>query len=851
MRQLLDNSNVLIATASVLNEFSAECLQQLGSQCSHLFMDEAHHTPAPTWTRIKKLFSDKPILQFTATPFRQDGKRIEGKIIYDYPLGLAQSNGYFKEINLIKINEIDDSQSDEQIASKAVATLTEDLNNDLDHVLMARVKNIDRAEAIINIYNRIAAQYNPLLIHSKLTAQQRLNALSQLHSRNTKIIICVDMLGEGFDLPNLKIAAIHDIHKSLAITLQFIGRFTRISSDKIGDATVVVNTADPQVNKNLEALYSENPDWNQILRQRSESAINKEKELQEVIQNFHGELSTQVSLWNLRPSFSTLIYRTNGEEWYPSRFQEVLPPDYKYWHSVNAQEKILVLVVSKQEDVKWGKYKDIKNLSFDLCVVRWDSEKQVLFMQCSDYDTFNCNALARVLCGDDTEILNGHGLFNIFSGINHPMVQNLGASRTGTISYTMYFGQEVTFGLSSIDRAESTPNNIFGWGYEEGEIVTYGCSARSGKLWSRGGGSIVDWKEWCMLIENKISSSNATEAEIIRGFLRPTAMNGRYNSVAIGIEWGERLIQTPENSAYVYFGDQEYKLFDVSLEVIKHSDTGPIYLLLTSEGHSSEYKINYNVGTEIGNCTYELVEGEAVSFKRHSGDRIPLSDYMVQDPFIIRYADGSFSYGNYHVSTPQPESFFDRDNLEAIEWDINIHSESQGQEIKTNSIQYKIIQSTLEDYDIVINDDGKGEAADIIALRKDSEDSYTIHLIHCKFSKTDKAGADISNMYELCGQAQKCIHWKHKGIDALIEHVKRREQKWSDAGYSRFIKGDIDQLIKLKKFSRYAKLNFAVSIVQPGLSKEKISTDIIQLLGCTENYLIKTTNAPFKVICSK
>ena len=36
------------------------------------------------------------------------------------------------------------------------------------------------------------------------------------------------MLGEGFDLPALKVAVVHDPQKSLAVTLQFIGRFTRI-----------------------------------------------------------------------------------------------------------------------------------------------------------------------------------------------------------------------------------------------------------------------------------------------------------------------------------------------------------------------------------------------------------------------------------------------------------------------------------------------------------------------------------------------------------------------------------------------------------------------------------------------
>ena len=39
------------------------------------------------------------------------------------------------------------------------------------------------------------------------------------------------MFGEGFDMPKLKIAAFHDIKKSLPTTLQLIGRFTRTSMD--------------------------------------------------------------------------------------------------------------------------------------------------------------------------------------------------------------------------------------------------------------------------------------------------------------------------------------------------------------------------------------------------------------------------------------------------------------------------------------------------------------------------------------------------------------------------------------------------------------------------------------------
>ena len=68
-----------------------------------------------------------------------------------------------------------------------------------------------------------------------------------------------------------------------------------------------------------------------------------------------------------------------------------------------------------------------------------------------------------------------------------------------------------------------------------------------------------------------------------------------------------------------------------------------------------------------------------------------------------------------------------------------------------------------------------------------------------------------------------------------------------DAGGTRFVKGDEKDLLNLQKFARFAKCNFKMTIVQPGLSKAKISADIIQLLGSTENYLIKTSNASLRV----
>ena len=105
----------------------------------------------------------------------------------------------------------------------------------------------------------------------------------RLREGKSRVVVCVDMLGEGFDLPQLKIAAIHDTHKSLAVLLQFTGRFTRSAAKNIGDATVIANIANVSVSSALNRLYSEDADWNHLLQEFSSDAIKQHMALLEFL----------------------------------------------------------------------------------------------------------------------------------------------------------------------------------------------------------------------------------------------------------------------------------------------------------------------------------------------------------------------------------------------------------------------------------------------------------------------------------------------------------------------------------------------------------------------------------------
>jgi superfamily II DNA or RNA helicase len=98
VHEMFEVCNVVVATMAIAGRAS-ELIQHTLAQCSsHLFIDEAHHIKAPTWDRLKAHFTGKPILQFSATPFPNDGTLIDGKVIVTYPLCKAQTEGYFRRV---------------------------------------------------------------------------------------------------------------------------------------------------------------------------------------------------------------------------------------------------------------------------------------------------------------------------------------------------------------------------------------------------------------------------------------------------------------------------------------------------------------------------------------------------------------------------------------------------------------------------------------------------------------------------------------------------------------------------------------------------------------------------------
>ena len=91
----------------------------------------------------------------------------------------------------------------------------------------------------------------------------------------------------------------------------------------------------------------------------------------------------------------------------------------------------------------------------------------------------------------------------------------------------------------------------------------------------------------------------------------------------------------------------------------------------------------------------------------------------------------------------------------------------------------------------------------------------------------------------------------HETRTDLFTHFLRRESKRQDSGRpSRLAKGDSRLVEILREISRITPVSLKITIVQPGVSRARISDTQLRLLSVTENYLMETYQLQFRVVAS-
>lgn len=847
--ELLNKCNIVVVTMSLLNSvhFNDEFLSVLATTCDTLIIDEAHHVPSTSWQRIKNAFGNIKCLQFTATPFRNDGKKVDGDIIYNYPLALAQERGYFKPINFYPIFEFDNDKKDDSVAAKAVELLDADIAKGYPHLLLVRASTQARAQELFNnVYIRYYSSHNPVLIISGNTKTANKESLQKVYNGQSNIIICVDMFSEGIDIPQLKICAIHDKYKSLPITIQFIGRFARTQIN-LGEASVVANVVDDDINEALDELYSQDSDWNIIFKDTSEEKIGREVELQKLARGFTG---TEVIPFNqIRPKVSMFMYTTTEKHWHWQNWVKIFDEEHSH-HFINEQEKILIITELRNGYVDWTVSRDITDANWNLHILYWNETRKVFFINTTDKGA--ADNLAKVVF-DSYKRIVGEEVFRCLHGINRLMLSTVGlktAVSSHHIRYRMFAGVDIAEGITRATTSAATKSNLFGVGYENGNSISIGCSYK-GTIWAKWVETINYWKEWCDKQADKILDSTIGTASVLSGALVPEEIQTRPTVVPYRIDFPIELAEDLKGSIIVKTSLHETSLFLTDIGLTIFDETSDISFFVGNEDFKEEFTLEINAKDYV----ISHKGGVVINLRFSRGREVPLRDFFKENPPTIWFVDGSSLEGNLLVKLKTAHSAtFPNESIQAWDWSgVDIKKESQGISKELDSIQYKLLSELkmANKYCIIFDDDGSGEIADVVAVQENiNSRKLTFELYHCKFSGADQAGTRVDDLYAVCGQAEKCIRWVSDSKVLLERLIKRDHDRIRKGRPSRFEIGDNKLAFTLKNKLKVYSAEYVVYIVQPGVAGKCITPPMHQVLCSASAYLMDTSGVPLKLICS-
>lgn len=842
----LSNYHVVVSTPNCISPGIEGIFNPDSEFFDLILIDEAHHTPAKSWNEILNHYADAKKLLFTATPFRRDGKEIPGKVIYNYPISQAYEEGIFGQMEFIPVNA---EVGDDAAIARECERIYRSEPEDVVHYVMVRTDSKKRANELLEIY-RNNTELRLRLIHSSLATKTVEDAINDLRNGLLDGIVCVDMLGEGFDFPNLKIAAIHSPHKSLAATLQFIGRFTRTNADNITHAKFLAIPAEIEVEK--QYLYRSNSIWQELIIEMSESRIESEIAFREMIEGFQiheddtAEEYEELSLTSIEPFYHVKIYAINRGEFQCDRTIDFTQFGFKIiFREDNIDERISVLVLQETNTPKWSKNSILQDVSNHLVIVYFDTDSSLLFIDSTIKKSVEIyEFILHAYCAEgDGVLLSDRELNSVLANIDDAEFFNVGMrnrSHYGTNeSYRIIAGSTAHLSIDRRDANNFHRGHLFGKGVEGGSRVTIGVSSSS-KVWSQRSSNLHLFIVWARSIAFKINEGlDGRTNTPIDDLPTSISLDTLPNKTVVAVNWHESAFRNFVNVKFTN-GDRNelIELTDIQL-VFNHQDSDIEHyrLELRHDSFSLPIFFSYNCDKYFTSEDDEI--SNRISVYRSENDKgLNIIDYLNHCPLVFYYFDFSILYNSYHyldeLRNTQlfPAEYLD-DSINWTENNVDIQNECSGSNCIHEYLKAKIANENLP---FSYYDHGTGEIADFITAELDAE-GILIKFYHCKGSSSASPGNRVEDIYEVIGQSIKSVNYTN--FKKLIQKLERRQRGKSLNGLCS------DRASVLQEFianNRGFKISFQIILVQPGITKGRIEERISNLLSSTNSAIRDTNN---------
>ena len=821
--EMLEKADVIIASPNCALTLSET--EWAKKNIDFVQIDEAHHTPAKTWQQILINLCEATHVLFTATPFRLDKKEISGEIIYDYPLSKAYEDGIFGEIQYVPVDSSENN--DLNIAKKAEEILLNDRECGLDHYLMVRTDTKENAVLLEELYKENTS-LKLVRIDSSMASSTIKRRLTELREQKIDGIICVDMLGEGFDFPNLKIAAIHVPHKSLASTLQFIGRFARTNTANIGKAKFVAIDNEELEIENY-ALYSKDAIWQDMIIGMSEGKNQQEQENRNYYKQFASEdkaLLENVPVHAIHPNCHVKIYRATNFD-ITGEFPEMCNVSGRVLR--NREENTIVGIGLDFVTPLWMGNGEKINQEYILYIIHYQKETKMIHIYSQKHSEAMYEELVSSFC-DTYEQIPRSEIYRVLGGLKDFEIFNSGMmskqAESGE-SYRIMAGSDVSDAIDKNSGRMYSAGHAFCKAVDNSESITIGYSSAA-KVWSSSYKDLKDYIQWCDNLGRKIADKKIeVKTNTNFDYLPHPIMLREYPNDIFYAEFDARVYSSAP-IIKVIGSNLSMRLTDADITVVE-TKKDKVKINISIDGYTECLECDLN-------AKYHSVKNVFVVYC--GGDTVFLDDYLTDNPIIYRTFSDATITGMDVILGDYEGDVFDATIIEAVDWEAystDLSLEFRKSETDTNvSIQdalYEILKSNGK-YKYVIYDHGTGEIADFITIQ-DTETELLVGLYHVKKKSGTQYNSSVGDVYEVSGQAIKSTMWfatKGKLIDKIVSRHA--------AGHCKVMVGDdFSKMIKELRGSSKL-LRGEVFIVQPSLSKsEPMPEKIQEVLAATETYV--------------
>jgi superfamily II DNA or RNA helicase len=220
----------------------------------YVIVDEAHHTPARTYSSVVEHFQPRLLIGLTATPWRTDNKSVssffggaESHIgRYDLIWGLQHKKLAFPKY-LVLLDDIDQDRIDQLESGLSISDLDKRLflhkkDQEVVRLIEATVeqKKLSNVKGIVFCRNirhlrHLLGFFHPgtaTCAHSGMQDGERRENIRQFREGDLKYILVCDLFNEGIDIPETNLLVFMRYTGSKTIWLQQLGRGLRKTNNK-------------------------------------------------------------------------------------------------------------------------------------------------------------------------------------------------------------------------------------------------------------------------------------------------------------------------------------------------------------------------------------------------------------------------------------------------------------------------------------------------------------------------------------------------------------------------------------------------------------------------------------------